>query len=184
MRKKSSGIARLCRVAIFVALMCISAWIQLPLGQIPFTMQLFGIYLALLTLGGVEGVAAVFGYLAVGAAGLPVFSSFTGGIGRFVDATGGFLQGFIILSVLFAVLEAILGKSRGARAICLTASLLVFYLWGAAYYSIVYLGGFAEIWAALTITVLPYIIPDLCKLVLASFVAVRLRRAAQMYLDK
>ena len=177
MRNKSAKIVRLCRVSVFVALICICSWIQIPLGQIPFTMQLFGIYLALFTLGGIEGSLAVAVYLAIGAVGLPVFSSFSGGIGRLVDATGGFLQGFLLLALAFAALEALLGGGRVARVISSLIPLALTYLWGAGYYAVIFLGGISELWAALAVTVLPHLIPDLLKLALASFVARRVRRA-------
>ena len=36
-------------------------------------------------------------YLVLGAAGLPIFSSFSGGLGKLAGPTGGYLVGFIFL---------------------------------------------------------------------------------------
>ena len=40
------------RCALFAALLAVCAWLSVPIGDIAFTMQTFGVFLALGVLGG------------------------------------------------------------------------------------------------------------------------------------
>ena len=142
---------------------------------IPFTLQLFGVYFALFYLGAAKGTLAILLYLAIGAVGLPVFSGFTGGIGRLFDATGGFILGFLLLSAVYLLIERTLGAARYARFLAVALSLLAFYALGSLWYAFVYNGKEGYI-PTLAVTVLPFVIPDLMKILLASAVAARLRK--------
>lgn len=83
-------------VALTIAIMAVSAWITVPLGPIPFTLQMFAFTFAIVVLRPSEAIAATAGYLALGAIGVPVFSGMRGGIGVLVAGpTGGFLWGYI-----------------------------------------------------------------------------------------
>ena len=66
---------------LFSALMVICAWISLPFGDSPFTLQTFGLFLCLGALGGKYGTISVITYLLLGRVGFPAFSGFRGGIG-------------------------------------------------------------------------------------------------------
>lgn len=173
MQKNSVSIRALTETALSAALIAVSAMICIPF-PIPFTLQLFGVYLALFYLGGVRGSLAVLLYFTIGAIGLPVFSGFTGGIGRILDATGGFIIGFLILSLVYLLVERILGRSVLATCLSVTLSLLAFYLSGSLWYAFVYNGG-EGYFASLPVTVLPFVIPDTLKILLARAIALRLR---------
>ena len=58
-------------IALFVALMAICAWITIP-AAVPFTMQTFGVFLALLLLGGKRGTICMVVYLLLGAVGYTI----------------------------------------------------------------------------------------------------------------
>lgn len=99
-----------------IALMAVSAWVSVPFGPVPFTLQTFVMVFALLVLTPRECLAAIGGYLVLGAVGLPVFSSMRGGIGVLVGPTGGFLWGFVLGAVVaLAFLRAVEGL-QGRRA--------------------------------------------------------------------
>jgi biotin transport system substrate-specific component len=80
--------------AFFAALITVCSWISLPVADIAFTMQTFGVFLALGLLGGKWGSVAIAIYLLLGAVGMPVFSGFRGGVGMLAGVTGGYLWGF------------------------------------------------------------------------------------------
>ena len=79
--KRRISVYDLVMVGLFAALIAVCAWITVP-GTIPFTLQTMGVFLAVGLLGGKRGTAAVLVYILLGAVGMPVFSGFSGGIGR------------------------------------------------------------------------------------------------------
>ena len=136
-------------VAMFAILIAICAWISIPM-TIPFTMQTFGIFLAVGVLGGKRGSLAVLVYLLMGIVGLPVFSGFTGGIGCLAGATGGYIVGFLLSALVVWAVEAL---TRSRKTWVLTA-----------------LG-----WC-----VFPYVVPDLVKIALALIIRKRLSAAIRI----
>jgi len=90
----------ICQVAIFAAIIAICAQIRMPLvGGIPFTLQTTGVALAGVVLGSKKGVVAVLIYILLGAVGLPVFTSMTGGVGIIFGPTGGFILTFPLIAL-------------------------------------------------------------------------------------
>ena len=158
---------KLTRCALFAAMMALCAWIGLPLGHTVFTMQTFGVLLALGILGGKRGTISILCYLLLGAAGLPVFSGFRGGIGAILGPTGGYLWGFLATGLVFWLLE------KWSRPAAMIAGLIVCYACGTVWY-MTYTGG--ALAAVLAQTVLPYLIPDAVKLVLALRLTKRLKK--------
>ena len=110
-------------VALTVAITAVSAWVTVPLGPVPFTLQIFAVAFMVLVLQPKEAVAAITAYLVLGAVGVPVFSGMRGGIGVLAGATGGFLWGYLLgvglaVAVRFG-LKAVLARddqAKGARA--------------------------------------------------------------------
>ena len=83
-------------VALTVAITAVSAWVTVPLGPVPFTLQIFAVAFMVLVLQPKEAVAAITAYLVLGAVGVPVFSGMRGGNGVLAGATGGFLWGYLL----------------------------------------------------------------------------------------
>ena len=158
---------KLTRCALFAAMMALCAWIGVPLGHTVFTMQTFGVLLALGLLGGKRGTVSILCYLFLGAAGLPVFSGFRGGIGAILGPTGGYLWGFLATGLVFWALE------KWSRPLAMIAGIIACYACGTVWY-MTYTGG--ALAAVLAQTVLPYLIPDAVKLILALRLTRRLKR--------
>ena len=145
---------KLTRCALFAALMAVCAWI--------------GVLLALGLLGGKRGTVSILCYLRLGAAGLPVFSTFRSGMGAILGPTGGYLWGFLATGLVFWALE------KWNRPLAMTAGIAACYACGTIWY-MTYTGG--ALAAVLAQTVLPYLIPDAVKLMLA----LRLTRRLKSY---
>ena len=60
--------------AICAALITICSWISLQIMDIPFTLQTFGIFLVLFTIGGKRGTISILIYILLGLIGVPVFA--------------------------------------------------------------------------------------------------------------
>ena len=172
-RSKSLGLRELVYTALASALIAISALITIPLpSAVAITLQTFGIYFALFFLGGKLGSVAVALYIAIGAVGLPVFSGFSGGVGRLLDAGGGFIFGFLLSAHLYWLLVSLFGERL--RIVFAVISLIALYTVGALWYALVYLDGGAEALTVLAVCVFPFVIPDLLKIFLADILARRL----------
>lgn len=155
--------------AVFIALIAVCTQISVPM-VIPFTMQTFAIFLALLMLGGEDGCITVAVYILIGAAGMPVFSKFSGGVGMLLGPTGGFIFGFFLMAALYLAATKVFGNSLRVKVLSLTAGLLLCYtsgtLWFMHYAS-------ASTIKAISLCVLPFILPDLLKLALAVLISTR-----------
>lgn len=155
------------RAALFAALMAICAWISIPVLDIAFTMQTFGVFLTLGVLGGKWGSLSILIYLLLGTVGLPVFSGFRGGFGVLLGVTGGYLWGFLFSGLVYWAMER-LGKLPA-----MIAGMAVCYLCGSLWFYLYAGGGMGLI---LLRCVVPYLIPDGVKLALAWTLSRRLRR--------
>lgn len=158
----------LVRCGICTALLAVSAWLSVPAGEISFTFQSFALFLTLCLLGGGKGTAAFGAYLLLGAVGVPVFSGFQGGFGVLLGPTGGYLWGFLLGCFCFWLPE-----KRLPRWVLLVACQLLCYLCGSLWYGLVYTGG--GFWAVVLKCVVPYLLPDGLKLMLALAVSKRLK---------
>ena len=169
---------RMSYIALMAVVMCVCAWITIPFA-VPFTMQTFGVFAALLLLGGRDGTLAIGLYLLLGIVGLPVFSGFRGGLGHLVGPTGGYIVGFLFTGLAHMLLEPLTDRCRGAvRAALLFAEHALCYLVGTIWFTAV-LGSRGQdygFFAALSVCVVPYLLPDLAKILLADFVSRRVRR--------
>ena len=162
--------------ALFTALMAVCSWISIPTA-IPFTLQTFGVFVTAGLLGGRRGTLTIVIYLLLGAVGLPVFSGFTGGIGHMLGPTGGYIIGFIFTALIMWLAEHLYGKADKVLVLSMIAGLIVCYVFGTAWFMIVYTKNTGEIglMTALSWCVIPYIIPDIIKIILAVILTRRLR---------
>lgn len=167
---KSRNLAR-CAIAVGVLAVC--GWLSFPVLGVPVTMQSFGVLFALFFLGGKWGTAAICGYLCLGAMGVPVFSGFGAGPGALLGPTGGYLWGFALGALLYWLLTVAFGEKSSffAGISCLHLC----YLCGIVWFSVGF-SGENSLWASLMITVVPFLLPDGAKLLLAYVLAKRLRR--------
>lgn len=101
---------RFAAVLGFVLLIAVSARLSVPMVPVPMTMQTWAVLLAGVVLGPRWGGGAVLLYLAVGLAGLPVFSDGASGMGPLTGPTAGYLLAFPFAA---AMAGAFAGCPRG-----------------------------------------------------------------------
>ena len=157
-------------ISLFAAIIAVCAWITVP-SAIAFTLQTFGIFCACVILGGKRATISVLVYILMGAVGVPVFSNFSGGLGVLFSATGGYIVGFIFL-VLTYWLVTHSSNSTFRMVLGLVLGLLVCYIFGTVWFMLLYAKNTGEIGIATAFAqcVLPFIIPDTLKLILAVLV--------------
>ena len=158
-------------IGLAVALNAVCAFITIP-STVPFTLQVFGIFFTLEYLGGKRGAIAVWLYLLLGAVGAPVFSGFQGGYGVLLSATGGFIMAFAAVALLYFVVS-FFKIPRFAHYIMAALSLVLIYFGGSAWF--MYLMG-GTLVHALLVCVVPFILPDVIKIVLAFLLSSRLSK--------
>ena len=161
-------VRRMTLCAFFAALTAVCAWIGIPLGDTVFTLQTFAVFLTLGLLGGKWGTVSILCYLLLGTVGMPVFSGFRGGGGMLLGPTGGYLWGFLLTGLCYWALE------KWSRLLAMIVGLIVCYACGTAWY-MVYTGG--ALGAVLAQTVVPYLIPDAVKLILALRLTKRIKNS-------
>ena len=162
--------------ALFTAVLTVCAWISIPLADSVITLQTFGLFLTLSLLGGKLGSLTVLVYLLLGAVGVPVFSAFRGGLGALLGTTGGYIFGFMLTSLVYWLLTS-LSDRPAVRFAAMVLGLGLCYLCGSWWYMARYLeSGTVTLALVLLKCVLPYLIPDGCKLALAWLLTKRLKR--------
>lgn len=181
--KQKISVRDMTRIALCTALIAVCAWISIPIGDIPITLQTFGVFAALCILGGRNGTISILVYILLGAVGLPVFAGFSGGIGILMGVTGGYIVGFLFAGLVYWLITG-LTQNEGfiITVIALIIGNCVCYLFGSLWFQQVYLKSAKEIGLAAVLAkcVLPYILPDLVKL----FAAVTVAKTVKKVLPK
>ncbi len=174
-RKNGFRIQDLAKTAMMAVLIAICAWVTIP-SVVPCTLQTFGVFMALKLLGGSYGTLAILIYILLGAVGLPVFSGFSAGIGVLLGPTGGYIAGFLLTGVIYRLLEPKL-TNRYLEDAALAFGLLVCYLFGTVrFIAVMGARGSEFTWIqGLMTCVVPYLIPDGVKLVLADILSRKIK---------
>lgn len=164
-------------IAVFAVLMAICSWISIPTA-IPFTLQTFAVFLAVIVLGGKRGTMSVLVFVLLGAVGVPVFAGFTGGLYVILGNTGGYLIGFLLAGLLMWLMERLFGRKMWVQAVSILLGMITYYVFGTVWFMLVYMRttGPVGVTAVLGWCVLPFVIPDIIKAALALFVGNTLRR--------
>ncbi len=163
-------------VAMSVAVLAVCSWISIPTDP-PITMQSFGVLLLCSVLSPKYAFLSTLVYVVMGALGLPVFSSFRGGIGIFISSAGGFILTFPIVAPVVSLLLHKVKHKYGKYIAAYLVGCLLLYLVGTVYFSAVILGdvNLHSLGVAFLRCVLPFLLPDFIKCILASYVSERLK---------
>ena len=164
-------------IAVFAVVMAVCSWISIP-AQVPFTLQTFGVFMAVGVLGGKRGSLAVLVYILLGAIGVPVFAGFSGGLGILLNNTGGYIIGFLFSALVMWAMESLWGKKPVIQILSMIVGLLVCYAMGTIWFMVVYTktSGAVGLGTVLGWCVIPFILPDLVKIALAFVLSRRVRK--------
>ena len=165
-------------IGLMTAVTCILGPLSLPLpfSPVPITLTNFAVFLSIYILGMKYGTISLLIYLALGTIGLPVFSSFSGGLGKLAGPTGGYLFGFIFLALIHGFFMLRFHKKTFASIIGMTLGMIACYLFGTIWLALHMSLTFK---AALMIGVIPYLPGDAVKIALAAIIGPKLSRAIQ-----
>lgn len=162
-------------IGLMAAVICIIAPISLvlPISPVPISLGTFSIFFAIYVLGMKRGTASLALYILLGLVGLPVFSGFTGGVGKLLGPTGGYILGYLFLAVISGY---IVDRWRSNRIFCFVGfalGTLFCYMFGTIWLAFQASISFSQ---ALAAAVLPFIPGDLIKLILAMLLGAQVRK--------
>ena len=163
---------------LMAAVLCVLGPVSLVIGvsPVPISLGTLAVCLAAAVLGPRLGTLSCLLYLLLGLAGLPVFTGYTGGAGKLMGPTGGYLIGYLPLALTagFAAARpgrggwrrqaaAAAGMALGTLVLCLVGTLWLAYGSGMGFYE--------ALWAG----VIPFIPGDLVKMAAAALLGTTLR---------
>ena len=165
---------RLTLIGLMTAVLCILGpfSIPLPVSPVPLSLTNFVVYITVYILGRKCGTATVLLYLILGTAGLPVFSGFSGGLGKLAGPTGGYLLGFLFIALLQGFFTERFPGKKSAAVAGMILGLAICYTFGTFWLAWQISLSFG---AALATGVIPYLPGDVLKIILAAAIGPKLR---------
>lgn len=162
--------------SMFAAIICVIAPFALP-TTVPLTLATLGIYVCACSLPPTMSTLSVALYLAIGAVGVPVFSGFSGGLGKIAGPTGGYLVGYIPMALVISLTVTLLVRRQerppiavdiAIRMVACLLGTVVLYAFGTLWYVIQQKTTFA---AALPMCVFPFLPGDTVKILVAALIS-------------
>ncbi|MBF0257827.1 MAG: biotin transporter BioY [Desulfamplus sp.] len=168
----SENLRMLVYSSLFAALIAAGAFLAIPIGPVPIVLQNMFVLMAPLLLGTKWGSAALILYLLMGACGFPVFAGGTGGLGRILGPTGGYLLGYIPAVCITGFISVKAGKTFWGDVIAMLIGSLIVYAAGVPWLKV----ATAMPWEkAFAVGIYPFLIGDILKIVAATYCVKLLR---------
>ena len=160
-------------VGMFTAVLSVLSIMTIPMPSgVPLTLQTFAMALCGFVLEAKKGTISTLLYILLGTIGVPVFAGMTGGPSWLVGYSGGFIWGFIFLTMLCGI--GMKQKNAIIRVLIGIAGLAVCHVLGIIQFRVVASTTFAASFFAVS---LPFIIKDVVSVVGAYVVALPIRKA-------
>lgn len=165
-------------IALMTAVTCVLGPLSIPLpfSPVPISLTNFAIFLAIFVLGMKSGTISFIIYLLLGAIGVPVFSSFRGGLQVLAGPTGGYLIGFIFLALIMGFALEHFDRKLVPTIIGMIIGMAVCYAFGTVWLAKLLSLSFKE---GLMMGVIPYLPGDAAKIIIAAIVEPKLYGATQ-----
>jgi biotin transport system substrate-specific component len=144
----------------------------LPGTPVPVTGQVFGVILAGVLLGKWGGISQCM-YVGFGAVGVPWFAGFNFGMAYMMGPTGGYLIGFVIAAFFIGfIVDRYIGSRNfvGMLALMLFSTFVLIYIPGLIRLYL-WMGASVSFWELLTMAVVPFIVADVIKTIIAAGIA-------------
>ncbi|WP_313893214.1 biotin transporter BioY [Psychrobacillus sp.] len=158
--------------ALFSAIIAIAAQIMINIPPVPFTLMTIAVMLTATILGGKYGTLAVTVYVLMGIIGIPVFAGMKGGLGIVLGPTGGYILAIIPAAFLVGVYLEKFGYTKvqaiAANIIAVFIILILGSIWLKFVADLPWVGAFKG-------GMLPFILPDLAKAVVAALIGIIIR---------
>lgn len=159
---------KIIKIAIFASMLAVMSPWSINISIIPITFALFAIYLIGAVTKGFDGLFATMIYIVLGIIGLPIFSSFRSGISVIVGPTGGYIVGYLPCILCVSLITSINKKKIFLYPLSMIIGTFFCYLLGTIWYVILTEN---SIGYAISVCVLPFILGDMIKIIVASIVA-------------
>lgn len=168
-------------MSLMSVIIAVCAWITVP-AAVPFTLQIFGIFLTLCLLGGKKGLLSITVYIMLGLIGLPVFSGFKGGAGVLFGPTGGYIIGFLLIGLAFIIITKLFGEKIIPMITALVIGDILCFAFGTIWFMIVYSqkNEAVGLMTALGWCIFPFVIPDCIKLICAVLIGRKIKSLIKM----
>jgi biotin transport system substrate-specific component len=161
---KSQALHKAALVALGVVILTLASKVQVPFWPVPMTLQTLAVLMIAATSGARLGTATVLAWLALGAAGAPVFAGAAGGPAYMMGPTGGYLAGFLVAAFVVGQLaDRGYGRTLASALVMLLAGEVVIYALGLAW-----LSAFTGAEKAITLGLVPFIPAEILKLALGA----------------
>ncbi len=170
--ENTSSLRGLVYAALFGAGTAAGAYIMVPIPPVPITLQTLFLYLAGALLGGRLALLSQVVYLLLGIIGLPVFAGGKAGFGVLFGPTGGYLIGFVAAAYVVGKWnEMVKRPSFLTVLLSMIAGTIPIYVLGVLQLSLV---AKLDLVKAVSVGMLPFLIGDGVKIVIAALLAGRL----------
>ncbi|MDP3630013.1 MAG: biotin transporter BioY [Actinomycetota bacterium] len=163
--------------SLVAALIAVGAFVSVPVGAVPITLQMFAVVLAALLLSSGGAFAATSVYVLLGAVGVPVFAGGKAGLAVLFGPTGGFLLGFVVGAIAGAEVRQFLhGRVPTVVADGFAAAVVIASVYLLGWAQLVVVTDMSPV-AAFAAGVAPFLVFDALKAVAAVAFATAIRRA-------
>lgn len=160
-------------VGMFTAVLAVLSILTIPMPSgVPVTLQTFAMALCGYVLGAKKGTLSTVLYVVIGAIGVPVYAGMSGGVGALFGYTGGFIFGFIFMTLLCGL--GLSMKNKVLQVVFGLLGLMVCHLFGVIWFSVVAASTFVNSFLVVSV---PYLLKDVISVVAAYFVAIAIRKA-------
>ena len=173
MQSRSDTTRKLAAAALFAAMTAICSQIQIPLPMVPINLALFAVHLCGALLGAKWGALAMAAYALLGAVGVPVFSGFAAGPAVLFGKTGGYILGYILCAAIVGAMTRRIGFTFPKVCAAMVVGVAVCYAFGTAWFMVLTK---MNLMTSLTYCVIPFLPGDAVKIVLATVLALRLKK--------